>query len=119
MRRTLFLLVAAAISGCGNSERPDSEIVIDESALSTYSKDHYPKTYAQWGDAGVERIKLVERQALIKAAKQKKCDEVEYVGLSDQLSSAPSNIVVYADCRNRWRFYVDQNSKILSSERTK
>lgn len=117
--RKYAVLVAAVIAGCGNSERPDSEVVIDESALSVYSKEHYPKTYQQWGDGGVERIKAAERGALLKAAKQLKCDKVEYVGLSEQMSNPPSKIVVYADCLNRWRFYIDQNSEILSSERTK
>jgi hypothetical protein len=117
--RKCAVLVAALITGCGNSERPDSEVVIDEAALSVYSKEHYPKTFQKWGDAGVERIKVAERTALSKAAKQLQCDKVEYVGLSEQMSSPPSTIVVYADCVNRWRFYIDQNSKVLSSERTK
>lgn len=117
--RNCTVLVAVLIAGCGNSERPDSEVVIDESALSVYSKEHYPKTFQKWGDAGVERIQAVERTALFKAAKQLKCDKVEYVGLSEQMSSPPSKIVIYADCLNRWRFYIDRNSEILSSERTK
>jgi len=117
--RKCAVLVAIFIAGCGNSERPDSEVSIDQAALSLYSKEHYPKTYQRWGDAGVERIKAAERNALLKAAKQLKCDKVEYVGLSEQMSSPPSTIVIFADCLNRWRFYIDQNSEILSSERTK
>ncbi len=117
--RRYSVLVAVVIAGCGNSERPDSEVMIDESALSVYSKEHYPKTYQHWGESGVERIKASERSAFLKAAKQLKCDKVEYVGLSEQMSSPPSKIVIYADCLNRWRFYIDQNSEILSSERTK
>ncbi|NMY31909.1 hypothetical protein HBR94_10405 [Pseudomonas sp. WS 5412] len=117
--KRLLALFAGVLVGCGNSERADSEVVIDESALSTYSKEHYPKTYEQWGESGVDRIKAVERSALMKAAKQRICDRVEYVGLSEQLSSPPSKIVVYADCLNRWRFYIDGDSNILSSERTK
>lgn len=117
--RKCAVLIALVIAGCGGSERSDSEVVIDESVLSVYSKEHYPKTYQQWGDSGVERIKAAERLALLKATKQLKCDRVEYVGLSEQMSNPPLKIVVYADCLNRWRFYIDQNSEILSSERTK
>jgi hypothetical protein len=115
----LLLLVPVVIYGCGNSERPDSEVIIDESALSVYTKESYPRTYQKWGDAGVERIKNVERAALLKAGKQARCDQVEYVGLSEQLSRPPEKIVVYADCRNRWRYYVDEGNEILQTERTK
>lgn len=118
MRRSIFVLVIT-LSGCGNTERPDEEVVIDESALSVYSRDHYPKTYDRWGVAGVERIKKVERAALLKAGKQRKCDRVEYVGLSEQLSNPPDNVVVYADCLNRWRFYINDENHIVQSERTK
>lgn len=41
--RKYAVLVAAVIAGCGNSERPDSEVVIDESALSVYSKSTTPR----------------------------------------------------------------------------
>ncbi|WP_110740950.1 MULTISPECIES: hypothetical protein [unclassified Pseudomonas] len=117
MKRLLFIL-PLLISGCGNSERPDSEVVVDESALSVYTRENYPKTFQKWGESGIERIKKVERTALFKASKQNRCDQVEYVGLSEKLSSAPDKIVVYADCRNRWRFYIDEGDEIIQSERT-
>lgn len=119
MKGMLATLTALALAGCGSSERDDKDVVINESVLSTYSVEQYPKTFKIWGEAGVERIKAAERAALFKAAKQKKCDRVEYVGLSEKFSSPPSSIVVFADCANRWRFYIDQRSEILSDERTK
>ncbi|MBA6090329.1 hypothetical protein H4C81_15695 [Pseudomonas monteilii] len=118
MKRLLFVL-PLAIYGCGNSERPDSEVVVDDSALSIYTRESYPQTYQLWGDSGIERIKNVERSALFKAGKQTRCDQVEYVGLSEKLSRAPDKIVVYADCRNRWRYYIDEGNEIVQSERTK
>ncbi|MFT0518166.1 hypothetical protein [Pseudomonas faucium] len=117
--KRLLILLPLAIYGCGNSERPDSDVVVDESALSVYTRENYPKTYNSWGESGIERIKKVERSALLKAGKQVRCDQVEYVGLSEQLSMAPERIVVFADCRNRWRYYIDEDNKIVQSERTK
>lgn len=100
-------------------ERSDSEVVVDQSYLSSYPKEQYPKTYEVWGNAGVERIKAVERVALIKAAKQRKCDKVEYVSLSERLSQPPFGIVVFVDCKNQWRYYIDQDNEILSIEKIK
>ncbi|CAH0647121.1 hypothetical protein JET76_20555 [Pseudomonas putida] len=117
MKRLLFIL-PLVIYGCGSSERPDSEVVVDESALSVYTRENYPRTFQKWGDSGIERIKNVERAALFKAGKQTRCDQVEYVGLSEKLSNPPDKIVVYADCRNRWRYYIDEGNEIVQSERT-
>lgn len=100
-------------------ERPDPDVNVDESLLSAYPRDQYPKTYKVWGDSGVERIKAVERIALTKAAKQRNCDRVESIGLSERLSNPPFGVVVFADCRNLWRFYIDQDNKILSREKIK
>ena len=88
MKRLLFIL-PLVIYGCGSSERPDSEVVVDESALSVYTRENYPRTFQKWGDSGIERIKNVERAALFKAGKQTRCDQVEYVGLSEKLSNPP------------------------------
>lgn len=119
MKKILTTCALLILAGCGGAERDDKDVVIDESALSTYSPEQYPKTYRAWGEAGVERIKTAERGALWKAAKQHKCDRVEYVGFSEKFSRPPSEIVVFADCANRWRFYINQDSKILSDEKTK
>ncbi len=69
------------------------------------------------GESGVERIKATERTAALKSAKQRKCDQVDYVGLSDRMSSPPFGVVVFVDCRNKWRFYVDQDDRILITEK--
>ncbi|RNF61662.1 hypothetical protein [Pseudomonas putida] len=100
-------------------ERSDVDVSIDSDVFSSYSKDQYPKTYQAWGESGVERIKLVERAAALKGAKQRKCDRVEYVGLSERMSVPPYNIVVFVDCQNLWRFYVNQDEEILVTEKRK
>jgi len=78
---------------------------IERSALSDYSRNGYPKTYAQWGDHGVARIIEHERKAALLVASNPKCDRVEVVGLSSE-SKPPNQIISFVDCRNRQRFVV-------------
>lgn len=75
-------------------------------ALSTYTPRDYPSTYATWGEDGVRKISQMERMAAEHVAKSVACDRIELVGLSEQRSRPPSEIVVYVDCANRNRFYV-------------
>ncbi|PKH12600.1 hypothetical protein BI292_06210 [Pseudomonas sp. 43NM1] len=82
---------------------------ISDHALTNYTKDGYRKTFERWGDAGVERIKKLERLAVSKAAESPSCDSVDYAGLSDQRSSPPNNIVVFVDCKNSQRFYLSED----------
>lgn len=117
MRKFVVAACFLSLFGCGDGERSEKNIEVDESLLSNYSPEQYPQTYRVWGMAGVERIKLAERSALIKAARQKICDEVEYLGLSESLSAPPSKIVVFVDCANRWRLFIDQDAEIVTKER--
>ncbi|MEG0860264.1 MAG: hypothetical protein RSG92_17670 [Pseudomonas sp.] len=98
-------------------ERSEAEVKVSESVFSSYPREQYPKTYKVWGDSGVEQIKEVERLAAVKAARQRECDNVHYIGLSETRSSPSSQIVVFADCENGWRFYIDQNLEILESKK--
>ncbi|EQM71865.1 hypothetical protein L682_29135 [Aquipseudomonas alcaligenes OT 69] len=79
---------------------------IDDAALSKYSRANYPRTYEVWGDEGVERIKKREIAAANHVARSGQCDRVTYVGLSENESSPPDEVVVYVDCENKNRFYV-------------
>lgn len=98
-------------------EKSESDVKVDGSIFSNYSNSQYPKTYAAWGESGVEDIKRVERLAAVKVARQRECDNVSYIGLSEKHSRPTDRIVVFADCDNGWRFYVDHNLEILESKK--
>jgi hypothetical protein len=89
-----------------STDTPRQAAPIASGALSTYTPHAYPKTFAAWGDEGVRRISEMERKAAEHVASSPGCDRVELVGLSEQRSHPPSEIVVYVDCANRNRFYV-------------
>ena len=102
-----YILVAAFfLIGLAHAAAP-----ISEHAFSNYTKESYPKTFDKWGSAGVERIKSLERVAATRASESSSCDVVDYVGLSDQRSSPPTNIVVFVDCKNSQRFYVSEDTE--------
>lgn len=94
---------APEVSGSTSGSRV---ALIESGALSNYTRSGYPRTYATWGDEGVERIKERELAAANHVARSGQCDRVSYVGLSEKESSPPSEIVVYVDCANGNRFYV-------------
>jgi hypothetical protein len=79
---------------------------VPDSIFSNYTREHYPKTYAQWGSDGVEQIALLERQAAEHVSKARVCSVVEYVGLSEQHSRPPVEPVVFVDCESGYRFYI-------------
>lgn len=87
-------------------ERKAAPILPD--ALTTYTRDQYPKTYATWGEDGVARIVDMERRAAEFVSRAPDCHGVDYVGLSDQRSSPPREIIIYVDCVNRNRYYVGE-----------
>lgn len=85
---------------------PKGPAPISPSAFNKYTADQYPRTVKQWGAEGVKRIEAHERAAADLIATSPKCDEVAMIGLSEQRSSPPVNIVVFVDCTNGERFYV-------------
>ncbi|MNG14171.1 hypothetical protein D3C84_979050 [compost metagenome] len=112
---TVFVLICLALLRIWVRSQHDFESLpaptrqpapILDHALSNYTPEQYPKTYATWGVDGIERIKEMEKAAAQHVARSSDCDRVDYVGLSENRSSPPSNIVVYIDCSNRNRFYV-------------
>ncbi|MCP3751453.1 hypothetical protein [Pseudomonas sp. SBB6] len=90
-------------------ERPESEVKVSESVFSSYPKEQYPTIYKAWGERGVQQIKRVERLAAVKAARQIRCDNVHSIGLSEKHSRPTDRIVVFADCENGSRFYIDHS----------
>lgn len=105
------LVVRARLEARGLSQMssaPRAPAPISAGAFTTYTRDAYPKTFAAWGDDGVQRISDMERRAAEHVAQAAGCDRIELVGLSEMKSRPPHDIVVYVDCANRNRFYVDQ-----------
>lgn len=101
-----------------NPERDSGSIVLNESALSHYSIDQYPRFYENWGEEGIKRIKVQERVALEKISRQKLCDSVYVVGLAENQSTPPDNIVIFGNCENNYQFYVGPDGSILSYRKT-
>lgn len=77
-----------------------------QNIFSKYTRQQYPRTFAEWGESGVGQIELLERQAAVHVSKAKACSEVEYVGLSEARSLPPVKPVVFVDCTNGNRFYI-------------
>ena len=100
-----FIVAFLFVMGSASAAAP-----ISSSALSNYTKEQYPKAFAVWGEAGIERIKKLERIAVHKASESNKCDSVAYAGLSEKRSTPTKNAVVFADCENGERFYVSEDS---------
>ncbi|NNA29901.1 hypothetical protein [Pseudomonas lundensis] len=101
-----------------NPERDSGSIVLNESALSHYSIDQYPRFYEKWGEEGIKRIEDRERVALEKISSQKLCDSVYVVGLAENQSTPPDNIVIFGNCENNYQFYVGPDGNILSYRKT-
>lgn len=82
---------------------------IRSGALDSYTKATHPKIYAKWGAEGAKKIEAHQKLAADLIATSDRCDAVSIVGLSEQRSSPPSNIVVFVDCENGQRFYIGPN----------
>jgi len=95
----IWLLVIAGAAGAE----------VDPRVFSDYDPQHYPKAFALWGEAGIERIRNHERLAAEHVASSESCEEVSMVGWSEQRSAPPSKLVVFVDCANGERFYVDES----------
>lgn len=99
-------------------ERDTGSVIINESALSHYSIEEFPRFYENWGADGIKRIEARERVALEKVSRQKLCDSVYFVGLAENQSTPPDNIVIFANCENNYQFYVGPDGNILSYRKT-
>lgn len=85
---------------------PPTPSAAERSVFSTYTRESYPKTFAVWGDDGVQYLRFMERLAVEHVSAARACDRVDYVGLSESKSRPPRDAVVFVDCSNRNRFYI-------------
>lgn len=81
-----------------------------------YTKEEYPKLYAQWGERWVSDINLMLPKAAEKIRKESKCDNVEIVEISTTKSTPKQEAVFFVDCSNGERFYISQNDFDMESE---
>lgn len=88
------------------------QIDIAENAFEVYTKEAYPKMYANYGDAGLKAFTAHDANAGFMVAGLPECDRVEIVGYSEQRSRYPEQLVSFVDCSNNRRFYVS-HGKVL------
>lgn len=74
-----------------------------------YTRKGFEKTFKKWGEAGMKRVNEYRKKAAFAAASSSSCDKVEYADLSDNRSLPPKKIVVFVDCANGQRFYLDND----------
>jgi hypothetical protein len=119
VNKIILLVLAVGLIGCSsepNGSKNNNEIdqklpkPISEYAYTNYSKDQFPKTYAQWGEDWISKISNFEKQVAQKIANESNtCDSIEMVSLSDNKSTPKKEAVFFVDCANGERFYVSQN----------
>lgn len=82
---------------------------ISEYAYNDYTKDQFPKLYAEWGSKWVQRIAKVEKAAVHKIANSENtCDSIDSTGISTTRSIPKKEIVIYVNCMNGEHFYVSE-----------
>lgn len=82
---------------------------ISEYAYNDYTKDQFPKLYAEWGSKWVQKIAKVEKAAVQKIANSENtCDSIDSAGISTTRSIPKKEIVIYVNCINGEHFYVSE-----------
>lgn len=130
IRPCLAISTALLTVSCGTQDSAETANIsrakppiaqIDPGVFTHYKRDSWPKLFARWGDKGVARIQRLREAAALTAARNPKCDAVEISEISDSRSSFPNNPVVYVDCTNGERFYLDEDevNGAISSETEK
>lgn len=76
-------------------------------ALTPYTKEGFPKTFAKYGSR-MQEIEKFRKQAAQLAANSGRCYLVEASELSTTKSSL-NNLVFFVDCKNGQRFYMNEN----------
>ena len=94
---------------------------IDPDVFDRYERRDWPKLYSKWGENGIRRIQKLRESAAASVAKNPKCDAVDISDISESRSTIPDNPVVYVDCRNGERFYIDESDAkhMVNSEKEK
>lgn len=84
---------------------------IADNAVAPITKS-WEKTYAAWGEMGVERINALMQPAAELVAASPGCDRLVNLALSGDRSSPPGDIVFYAEAENGNRFYITEDDVI-------
>lgn len=74
--------------------------IVLEGAVLPITRESYPKTYAAWGEEGIQRINALMQPAADIVATSPRCDRLHTIALSESRSSPPDRIVFFADCEN-------------------
>jgi hypothetical protein len=113
MVKSLALAFVAAIfiNACGESPSPprvtNPRDKVSPTIFEPYIEEHFPKLKEKLGDAW-ERLQSVRETAALQVASSAQCDYVEMAEASDR--STPANIVIFVDCRNHQRMFVNEHS---------
>ncbi len=97
-----------SISDLKYADRDGVARKITQTATRPYTRKDDPDIFHAWGEAGVKRIEALRGRAAEAAAASPQCDQVSSVELADRRSHAPNHPVVFADCVNAARFYIDE-----------
>lgn len=82
---------------------------IDAGVFVPYNRENWSKTFAMWGEVGMNRITIARVKAAKAAARNPNCDGVEWSEISPSRSRAPYDIVIFVDCRNGTRYYFPES----------
>ncbi|QXA08189.1 zinc ribbon domain-containing protein [Acinetobacter pittii] len=93
----------------GDKSNISSAKPISEYAYNDYTKDQFPKLYAEWGSKWVHKIAKVEKAAVQKIANSENtCDSIDSAGISTTRSVPKKEIVIYVNCMNGEHFYISE-----------
>lgn len=87
------------------STKEEARIRISDGVFLPYTRDEYPKLFAKLGRAA-QRIQPAREGAAYSALNSGRCDRVRSSEASDR--SMPEGIVIFVDCENGERFYLDE-----------
>lgn len=114
--RGVSLTAGLVLGGCSSSGETKSQPAtaaeldgkIDELAVILMDRKNWPRLYAEWGEAGVERLNELQPLIARKAASSPNCDRVALVGYSETRSVPKQEAVFFVDCRNEQRLWISE-----------
>ena len=74
---------------------------------SPMTPNAYPETYQIWGNEWMNQINALLLPAAKLVSTQPECNKVAYVGLSEDKSIARVDPVLFIDCENNLRYFLD------------
>ena len=96
-----------------DSSEPDVSSPKDYSdVVYEYTEKEYPKAYEEWGEDWINKINQSMLPAVQTIAKEKKCDEPEVMAISENESVIQEKAVLFVDCSNKNRFFIDINDAV-------